>query len=183
MVLFESFQGGCNDIRCFQLHLHVQGLSIMKFPRTIDAIKALVISLFLAVIGFFLFPLFALDDAREAFVIALALGGFLAALLVHVQITLPASASHAEGETTTLFVGNLAFKASPDELRELFIPFGTVHSVRIMKDRATRRPRGFAFVEIDVKMAQKAIKKLDGQEFHGRNLRVNESSKRQNDPA
>jgi len=48
--------------------------------------------------------------------------------------------------------------------------------VRIMTDRVTRRPRGFAFVEMDEKAIPAAIKGLDGKEFHGRNLRVNEGS-------
>ena len=82
------------------------------------------------------------------------------------------------GEKKTIFVGNLAFKASPDELSELFTKYGTVHSVRIMKDRATRRPRGFAFVEMNERGATKAIKSLDGKEFMGRKLRVNEGAER-----
>jgi RNA recognition motif-containing protein len=53
-----------------------------------------------------------------------------------------------------------------------------VHSVRIMKDRATRRPRGFAFVEMESRGAAKAIKGLDGLEYMGRNLRVNEGAER-----
>ncbi len=89
-----------------------------------------------------------------------------------------ATATTDSGEKKTIFVGNLAFKASPDELNELFSKYGNVHSVRIMKDRATRRPRGFAFVEMNERGAAKAIKKLDGMEFLGRNLRVNEGAER-----
>ncbi|MBE0511266.1 MAG: hypothetical protein IBX49_11170 [Gammaproteobacteria bacterium] len=149
----------------------------MTFPTINDALKALVIALILAVAGFFLFPLFALEDPRESLVIALALGAFIGILLHRLQFAAREVSSSADGETSTLFVGNLAFKASQDELSALFNPFTTVHSVRIMKDRATRRPRGFAFVEIDSKHSAKAIKKLDGLEFHGRKLRVNVSNK------
>lgn len=151
----------------------------MKFPTITDAIKALVIALLLAIIGFFLYPSLEPADPREAFVIALAVGAFLGAILVRFQRRAGNSTDTASSEMVSLFVGNLAFKASQDELRELFSPYGTVHSVRIMKDRATRRPRGFAFIEIDGKKSEKAIRELNGKEFHGRTLRVNESSNRQ----
>ncbi|NOR51539.1 MAG: RNA-binding protein [Gammaproteobacteria bacterium] len=78
----------------------------------------------------------------------------------------------------TIFVGNLAFKANSEQLRELFAKYGTVHTVRIMTDRMTRRPRGFAFVEMDEKPSAKAIKALNGKEFMGRDLRVNEGNER-----
>ncbi|OOZ41050.1 hypothetical protein BOW53_05755 [Solemya pervernicosa gill symbiont] len=82
------------------------------------------------------------------------------------------------GEPLSIFVGNLAYKASRDELKALFGKYGEVRSVRIMTDRATRRPRGFGFIEMDEKSARKAIKKLDGYEFMGRNIKVNEGNQR-----
>ncbi|HKJ76563.1 MAG TPA: RNA-binding protein [Gammaproteobacteria bacterium] len=82
-------------------------------------------------------------------------------------------APRGKGERKTVYVGNLAFKASRDELRELFEPYGEVHSVRIMTDRATRKPRGFGFVEMDPAGADAAIDALNGQEFLGRTLKVN----------
>lgn len=155
----------------------------MTFPNITDAIKALVIALLLAIIGFFLFPLLAPADPREAFVIALAAGAFLGALIIRFQLNGLGTSPGSNNDTTSLFVGNLAFKATPDEIRELFSPFGGIHSIRIMKDRATRRPRGFAFVEMDRKLSDKAIQELNGKEFHGRTLRVNESSNRQQIPS
>ena len=83
-----------------------------------------------------------------------------------------------DGERKTVYVGNLAFKASREELRELFAPYGEVHSVRIMTDRATRKPRGFGFVEMDPKGADAAIDALNGQEFLGRTLKVNVGKER-----
>lgn len=82
------------------------------------------------------------------------------------------------GDTISLYVGNLAYRAQRDDLRELFEHYGQVNSVRIMTDRATRRPRGYAFVEMESGAAQEAIKQLDNSEFCGRNLRVSEAKQR-----
>ena len=70
-----------------------------------------------------------------------------------------------------LYVGNLPFSATEDQLKELFGKHGTVHSAQIVTDRDTGQPRGFAFVEMDG--ADEAIKHLDNQPFGGRNLKVN----------
>jgi len=77
-----------------------------------------------------------------------------------------------------LYVGNLPFSATEDEVRELFGQHGTVHSVALINDRETGRPRGFGFVEIDDDALQNMIQALDGQEMGGRALRVNEAQDR-----
>ena len=75
-----------------------------------------------------------------------------------------------------IFVGNLDFASSEDELRALFAGYGSVESVTIVKDRDTGRPRGFAFVEMtEAGEAQAAILALDGTIQNGRALRVNEA--------
>ena len=74
-----------------------------------------------------------------------------------------------------LYVGNLPFSATEDEITELFGQHGTVHSVALINDRETGRPRGFGFVEIDDEALQPAIQALDGYEMGGRALRVNEA--------
>jgi cold-inducible RNA-binding protein len=75
-----------------------------------------------------------------------------------------------------LFVGNLPFTATEDELRGLFSAFGEVQQVRIMTDRDTGRSRGFAFVEIaDDEAAAKAVADLNGKDFGGRQLTINEA--------
>lgn len=75
-----------------------------------------------------------------------------------------------------LFVGNLPFTATEDELRGLFSAFGEVQQVRIMTDRDTGRSRGFAFVEIaDDEAAAKAVADLNGKDFGGRALTINEA--------
>src|SRR5262245_34150645 len=75
-----------------------------------------------------------------------------------------------------LFVGNLSFQATEDDLRELFQQAGTVESVRIVTDQFTGRPRGFGFVEMATKEeASKAIEQLNGRLFRDRNLVVDEA--------
>jgi len=77
-----------------------------------------------------------------------------------------------------LYVGNLPFSATDAEVTELFSQHGTVHSVALINDRETGRPRGFGFVEMDDDAAQAAISALDGYEMGGRPLRVNEAQER-----
>ena len=75
-----------------------------------------------------------------------------------------------------LFVGNLSFQATEEDLRELFAQSGTVESVRIVTDQFTGRPRGFGFVEMSTKEeATKAIEMLNGRLFRDRNLVVDEA--------
>jgi RNA recognition motif-containing protein len=73
-----------------------------------------------------------------------------------------------------LFVGNLPYRISEDELRQVFSEFGTVTDVRLISDRATGRAKGFGFVEMSsADEANKAVEGLHGKEFQGRNLVVN----------
>ncbi len=74
-----------------------------------------------------------------------------------------------------LYVGNLPFSATEDEVTELFGEHGTVHSVALINDRETGRPRGFGFIEMDDDAIANAIQALDGFEMGGRALRVNEA--------
>src|ERR1043166_9414095 len=75
-----------------------------------------------------------------------------------------------------LFVGNLPFKSSEDTLRAHFAQFGEVAQVRIMTDRDTGKPRGFAFVEVtNDDEAERAVAALNGKDFEGRPLTVNEA--------
>ena len=75
-----------------------------------------------------------------------------------------------------LYVGNLPYEVGEDELQQLFAQAGTVESVKVMRDQATGRPRGFAFVEMGSdEEAQSALKTLNAVEVGGRNLTVNEA--------
>ena len=75
-----------------------------------------------------------------------------------------------------LYVGNLPFSASEDDVRELFSQYGEVHSVSLISDRDTGRPRGFGFVEMD--NADEAAEALNGQDYEGRSLNVSEARER-----
>jgi RNA recognition motif-containing protein len=77
-----------------------------------------------------------------------------------------------------IYVGNLPYSATETEIRDVFGQFGTVHSVSLITDRETGRPRGFGFVEMDDSEADAAIGALDGQDFSGRTLRVNQARER-----
>lgn len=79
-----------------------------------------------------------------------------------------------------IYVGNLPFSATEDEIRDLFEPHGTVHSVALIEDRETGRPRGFGFVEMDDDGANAAISSLNGTEMGGRSLNINEAKPREN---
>ncbi|MFZ1907380.1 MAG: RNA-binding protein [Steroidobacteraceae bacterium] len=74
-----------------------------------------------------------------------------------------------------IYVGNLPFTTTDEELRTLFSQHGTVESVSLPTDRETGRPRGFAFVEMSQADASKAIQSLNGKDLGGRPLRVNEA--------
>jgi RNA recognition motif-containing protein len=78
-----------------------------------------------------------------------------------------------------LYLGNLPFSATEAEIRELLGQFGNVGDVALPTDRETGRPRGFGFAEMDDDAAQKAIENLDGTQFGGRSLRVNEARPRE----
>jgi RNA recognition motif-containing protein len=77
-----------------------------------------------------------------------------------------------------IYVGNLPFTATEDELRTLFAAHGTVESVALPVDRDTGRPRGFGFVEMSQSDASRAIQNLNGVDMGGRPLRVNEAQDR-----
>jgi RNA recognition motif-containing protein len=77
-----------------------------------------------------------------------------------------------------LYVGNLPFDATTDDVRTAFEAYGTVHDVSLVTDRDTGRPRGFGFVEMDSDAANKAIEGLNAKDFGGRDLTVNEARER-----
>ena len=79
-----------------------------------------------------------------------------------------------------LYVGNLAFQTSSEDLQQLFAQAGTVQSASVIEDRDTGRSRGFGFVEMASKEeGESAISQFNGKEFNGRNLTVNEARPRE----
>ena len=84
---------------------------------------------------------------------------------------------------TNIYVGNLSYHMTDDQLRDAFAEFGAVNSARIIMDRDTGRSKGFGFVEMENDgEAQEAISKLDGQEIDGRPVKVNEARPREERP-
>ena len=79
---------------------------------------------------------------------------------------------------TKLYVGNLPFTATEDSVRALFSPHGTVEKLSLITDRDTGRPRGFGFVEMSNADASRAMQALNGQDFEGRELKINEAQDR-----
>jgi len=82
----------------------------------------------------------------------------------------------------SIYVGNIAFSTSEDEIRNLFSAYGEVVSVKFINDRETGRFRGFGFVEMDENSAAEAVRNLNGKEVGGRSLKVNEAQERESRP-
>lgn len=83
-----------------------------------------------------------------------------------------------------LYVGNLSYRLSEDQLREAFEEFGTVSSCTIIKDKVTGQSKGFGFLEMpEQSEAQAAISNLNGRELQGRKINVNEARPRESRPA
>lgn len=143
-------------------------------------------TLALAVVSFAIFkflPVLALS--QELFVV---IGVILAGICVPILLDVKSAPSQAQsvaaaqaysGETTTLYVGNLPYRANEDAVRELFQLYGIVINVRLMKDRQTGRRRGFGFVEVAYKDGAKMIEKLNDFNFQERTLKVREAKERQ----
>jgi hypothetical protein len=142
----------------------------MKSPQALTLIVALVFSVaiyFLA--NSAVFELTSLSVAVVAFVCA-----FIAPLIGKAE----AHAQESDASITTLYVGNLPYRANEVAVRELFSEYGQVQSVRLMKDKHTGKRRGFGFVEISTADAEKAISSLNDSEFQQRTLKVREAKER-----
>lgn len=74
-----------------------------------------------------------------------------------------------------IYVGNIPFSTTDDELKDIFAEYGEVHSAKIISDRETGRSRGFGFVEMSENIGRKAISELDGSQYEGKQLTVNEA--------
>ncbi len=85
---------------------------------------------------------------------------------------------------TNIYVGNLSYRTTENELRDLFAQYGEVERASIVKERDSGRSKGFGFVEMtDAEAAKKAIAEINEKEVGGRNLRVNEARPREERPA
>jgi len=83
-----------------------------------------------------------------------------------------------------IYVGNLAYSTRDDDLEQLFSAFGAVDSARVIMDRETNRSKGFGFLEMASRdEAEKAINELNGSNFQGRDIKVNEARPRESRPS
>lgn len=140
----------------------------MKSPQTLTSV---LVASGLALIGFFAGGLIGLDSA------SLALGLFLGCIIAPIAISALKS-NDSSVDIKTLYVGNLPYRANESEVRTLFSSQGTVHSVRLMKDKQTGKRRGFGFVEMAASDASAAVEALNDTEFQQRTLKVREAKER-----
>jgi len=104
-------------------------------------------------------------------------GGLLVALVPKPADVEPQAGS-TDSSTSNIYVGNLPFNAGMDDIKNLFAPYGEVVDIRMVKDRRSKRFKGYGFVEMDTAGAASAIKNLDGTDYAGRTLRINEAKKK-----
>src|ERR1044072_4087200 len=90
----------------------------------------------------------------------------------------PSLFSYRVTEMTKLYVGNLPFSATEDAVRTMFAAHGTIDSLALVTDKMTGQPRGFGFIEMPNADASRAMEALNGTEFGGRPLKVNEAQER-----
>jgi len=147
----------------------------IALPTFKNIIRSLFVAFILSIISYFLVPFLNINpDSARLVTYAVLVGAFVAGILA----VMPMEFNLVGSKQVSVFIGNLAFKANAGDLRELFEEYGDVQGVRVMTDRATRRPKGFAFVEMDKKSAKAAIAELDGSEFFGRDIKVNYATRR-----
>lgn len=158
-----------------------------KLPSPLLYLATLIISILLAGLAFWILRSQGLDTNS---LIVLGTGlfiGHLVGVCFHASArtstaSKPAAAAGKSaadsGETISLYVGNLAYSAQRNALRDLFAEYGQVNSVRIMTDRNTRRPRGYGFVDMEKNAGLKAMAALNNTDFCGRNLKVSEAQQR-----
>ncbi|MBL0608179.1 RNA recognition motif domain-containing protein [Aeromonas caviae] len=148
-------------------------MNLSKFPIYV---QAAVLALVLALLGYLVAQALQFSLKVEViFAAGLAIGGFVVPLFLN---RAPATALEqaTSQETCTLYVGNLPYRANEIAVRELFAEQGQVLSVRLMKDKATGKRRGFGFVEMPVADAAKAIAALNDKEYQQRTLKVREAN-------
>lgn len=134
----------------------------------------IIITTIFAIVLYVILPIIAPDMSNQlSAVIGVFIGGFLSPSLTKLFST-----SNETGEedsssvVSTLYVGNLPYRADEEAVQEHFEQQGNVVSVRLMKDRRTGKRKGYGFVEMNVKGAEKAIKNLNDSTFQERTLKV-----------
>ena len=140
----------------------------MNSPKLLNVIIALIF----AVVAYFIAGNMLTTAASIAIFV------FIAAFISPLFGAQSSSADEDDGEVSTLYVGNLPYRANEGAVRELFSEYGNVHSVRLMKDKHTGKRRGFGFVEMSACDADNAVNQLNDSEFQQRTLKVREAKER-----
>jgi RNA recognition motif-containing protein len=140
----------------------------MNSPKLLNVIIAIVF----AVVAYFI------ADNMLTTAASIAIFVFIAAFISPLFGAQSNSADEDDGEVSTLYVGNLPYRANEGAVRELFSEYGNVHSVRLMKDKHTGKRRGFGFVEMSACDADNAVNQLNDSEFQQRTLKVREAKER-----
>ena len=126
---------------------------------------------------------FAVPASSVLVAILVFVSAFIAPLLTGNSSANTSSSSASETSASdedvrTLYVGNLPYRANETSVRELFSEHGSVHSVRLMKDKHTGKRRGFGFVEMSANDCDSAVAALNDTEFQQRTLKVREAKER-----
>jgi len=142
-------------------------------------IKLLIAALVSSIVGYFI--LAAIDPqgvpAASLFATGMLLGALFGGILTAL-VHKPASATAEEPASSNIYVGNLPFNAGQDDVKNLFSPYGQVLDIRLVRDRRSKRFKGYGFVEMDSAGAKAAIEQLDGADYAGRTLRVNAAKRK-----
>ena len=136
------------------------------------------LSVAVAVIGAAAIALSDTVNGALLFAAGAIISGFVIQFTNASKATSPSSSPEGDFATTTLYVGNLPYRANEMAIRTLFSEHGKVVSVRLMKDKHTGKRRGFGFVEMPENDAANAITALNEKEFQERSLKVREANER-----
>jgi len=145
-------------------------------------VKLLAAAVLLALVGYFAGAALDLSAMPVASVLAVGLlmgcmvGGLLVALAP--KSSARAASTSESGENGNIYVGNLPFNAGEDDVKNIFSPYGEVVDIRLVTDRRSKRFKGYGFVEMSAAGAKAAIENLDGTDYAGRTLRINEAKKK-----
>ncbi|ATD08042.1 MULTISPECIES: RNA-binding protein [Pseudoalteromonas] len=139
--------------------------------------KVILITLVIAVASFFIVDL-ALSSTQLDAALMLAVGIIIGSVVSQFLKSDTQQEKQSNLSTTTLYVGNLPYRANEHVVRELFEEQGQVFSVRLLKDKNTGKRRGFGFVEMSKQDAEKAITQLNEREFQQRTLKVREAKQK-----
>lgn len=140
-------------------------------------LHCIIVSIALAVLSYFSIQSMASETLSPvAISVAILIGGILSPLIASVIASLSSSendeSASVDGEVTTLYVGNLPYRANEDAVKAYFQDYTHVQSVRLMKDKRTGKRKGYGFVEIVASDVSKAIDSLNDSVFQDRTLKV-----------